>query len=96
MLLVFTAVYNDSSQTDLWERPIVPDVPVVRETVVDVAWLLFLHVLLDRVEGLRRVDLGDSRWRGSENRHTEERGEGPCEKWTKSVASGGTTVLHMY
>lgn len=41
----------------LRQGPVVPDVAMVGETVVDKAKLALLDILLDRVQLLRRVDL---------------------------------------
>jgi len=43
--------------TNLGEGTIVPEVPLVRETVADIAELALLDVLLDGVEGLLLADL---------------------------------------
>lgn len=48
---------SNSRLTYLGEGTIVPDVPVVGETVADIPQLAFLNVLLDGVEGLLLGDL---------------------------------------
>jgi hypothetical protein len=43
--------------TRLRKRPVVPDIPVVRETVSNVSQSTFFNILLDRVELLLLGDL---------------------------------------
>ena len=44
-------------EVHLWKGTIVPDVPMIREAVVDKADLAFLHILLYWVELFPKIDL---------------------------------------
>ncbi len=81
----WTTVSPPPLPSDLRECSIVPDVAVVGEAVVDVAWFPVLDILLDWVEGFLLVNLG----RGMERaRKAERKRAGSCGRVYVCVREG--------